>query len=330
MIAPARNCGCEDKSEFKIPKNITNSCHQLIPSDDSIQDSEKCVCPKKSEAGYQKLKGTCDIYCEGNKKPGNDCTNEDVIEEEKKSKVFSEIVEKGLPYKETEIIINDNRMIIRVQKDPKAKKEEWDPPCDCDEENKPIKKPRNDITFRKVDLNPCRTITVYPQPDSEDVDKSKNELENEVKIKKEKNPDPLKIERQRREEMRKSIDLEENPNIFLLRIKKRCGSEEGKYNVDLEFRTPRPWLTRPIVEKPPRPAPTDLKVSDSKLDSKLDNKESKKDKKTQKTKTKTKTKTKKGNVSRHQIIPARRSCVKTQAQISEIEIVYVNYNKIAS
>lgn len=198
-----------------------------------------------------------------------------------------------MPYKETEIIINDNRMIIRVQKDPKPKKENWDPPCDCNEENyKPLKKPRNDISFRKVDLNPCRTITVYPQADTEDVDKSKNDLENEVKIKKEKTTDPLKIERQRREEMRKSIDLEENPNIFLLRIKKRCGSEEGKYNVDLEFRTPRPWMTRPIVEKPPpRPPPTDSEINISKPhDSKVDKKEeSKKDKKT-----KQKVKTKKG------------------------------------
>ncbi|XP_051158084.1 uncharacterized protein LOC127279640 [Leptopilina boulardi] len=251
MIAAAKNCGCyDDKSDFthqKISKTFS-----LISSENSIQDLEKCVCPKPSEKGYKKLKGTCDICCKGNKSK-NECT-EDLIDE-KRSKVFSEIVEKGLPYKETEVIINDNRMIIRVQKDSKTN-EEWDPPCECNEENKKthskvenIDNTKNNIIFRKVDLNPCRTITVYPQADSDvhtesNVIKSNNEIQNK-RVMKEK----MEIERQKREAILKSLDNEENPNIFHLRIKKQCENDEGKYNIDLEFKTPRPWLTKQIVEK---------------------------------------------------------------------------------
>jgi hypothetical protein len=49
--------------------------------------------------------------------------------EEEKSPLKSEIVEKGLPYKEIEAIINDNSMIVRMQTE--APQLEFDPSCDC-------------------------------------------------------------------------------------------------------------------------------------------------------------------------------------------------------
>lgn len=56
---------------------------------------ENCVCLKPNETNYQSLKGTCDICCKGNINSTNVYAKEDLVEEEK-SKVFSEIVEKGI------------------------------------------------------------------------------------------------------------------------------------------------------------------------------------------------------------------------------------------
>ena len=159
-------------------------------------------------------------------------------------------------------------MIIRVQKD-SSNRDEWDPPCDCNEENrKPLSqqmanfKQNENVSFRKVDLSqcnesPCRNITVYPHADPES-----NQDQNFNKTQKEKEADlrmliddKLDSEKKNQSQQKpiKSIDLEENPNIFLLRIKKSCITGDGKYNIDLEFRAPRPWLPKPIVKKPTPP-----------------------------------------------------------------------------
>lgn len=169
-------------------------------------------------------------------------------------------------------------MIIRVQRD-SPNQEQWDPPCDCNEENKkqPSQKkktfnPNGNVVFQKVDLNqcnqnPCRTITVYPHADPEiNQDQNNNKTKKkEIDSRMNNNdvPDPEK-KNQPQHALISSIDLEENPNIFLLRIKKKCESGDGKYNIDLEFRAPRPWLPKPIVKKP-TPPPVEAEVeSDSK------------------------------------------------------------------
>lgn len=166
------------------------------------------------------------------------------MEQTPTDKVVSEIVRKKQPYKEIEAIINDNCVIIRMQKEPV--KEEYDIPCECigqvtSKESLSQKKcedgiefgmpqgnlelcrvPREDAPSMKKTCEEagCRTVTLYP--------KIKNDI-GEVK--------KLKVVR--------PIDLEENPNIFLLRVRKHCNDKSGdkKQTIDLEFRTPRPWLS---------------------------------------------------------------------------------------
>ncbi|XP_033209848.1 uncharacterized protein LOC117168364 isoform X2 [Belonocnema kinseyi] len=210
---------------------------------------------KTSDPEYQKMNVSCNSCCAnvtGSNKNENECVNQE---------------KKSLPYKEIEAIINNNRMIIRVQTD-SLNQEEWDPPCDCNEENKkqtsqqkPTFNPSGNVILQKVDLNqcnqnPCRTITVYPHADQEihqdqNTNKTKNkEFDSRININDVLDPEK-KIHPQH--SPISSIDLEENPNIFLLRIKKKCETGDGKYNIDLEFRAPRPWLPKTIAQKPTLP-----------------------------------------------------------------------------
>ena len=50
-------------------------------------------------------------------------------EEEPKPRIYSEMATKGMPYKEIEAIINDNRVVVRIQKE--RPQEEFEPACDC-------------------------------------------------------------------------------------------------------------------------------------------------------------------------------------------------------
>lgn len=187
------------------------------------------------------------------------------------SKVVSKIVTGGKPYKEIEAVINENRLVIRVQRE--SVDSEWDPPCDCVEgvsrlgggceiggsnrcgEKVVFRKSGNSEmngcpNGRKEDIGNCRTVTVFPQievctPNESSRDKDAPEKNESKKDKGE------KIRAPRLEE------IEDNPNIFLLRIRKRSGNSERKNNIDLEFRTPRPWIYLPKqkpktpIEKPP-------------------------------------------------------------------------------
>lgn len=158
-------------------------------------------------------------------------------------KVVSEIVRKKQPYKEIEAIINDNRVIIRTHKEPV--KEEYDPPCECIDQvsSKELSERKCDdgVVFdmahgslelcrtsredapsmkKTCEEAGCRTVTLYPSV--------KDDARDEVKTSK----------------MVRPIDLEENPNIFLLRIRKHCDSGDKRQTIDLEFRAPRPWQSR--------------------------------------------------------------------------------------
>lgn len=59
-------------------------------------------------------------------------------EEEEEIVVPSEIEATQQPYKEIEAVINDNRMILRLQTEKPQQK--YDPPCDCIENPSPPKK----------------------------------------------------------------------------------------------------------------------------------------------------------------------------------------------
>ncbi|KAL6262825.1 hypothetical protein P5V15_005615 [Pogonomyrmex californicus] len=169
-------------------------------------------------------------------------------------KVVSEIVRKKQPYKEIEAIINDNRVIIRTQKEPV--KEEYDPPCECigqvaSKESASSSRIKCDdgVTFDMADGNlkfchtpredtpgikktceeiGCRTVTLYPRVIDEATSERATYPSRQTKSSR----------------MERTIDLEENPNIFLLRIRKHCDSGDKRQKIDLEFRTPRPWLSR--------------------------------------------------------------------------------------
>lgn len=167
-------------------------------------------------------------------------------------KVVSEIIRKEQPYKEIEAVINDNRVIIRMHKEPV--KGEYDPPCECigqvsSKESTLSQRKCNDgvvfdMTHGNLELcrTPredapsvkktceeagCRTVTLYPSI-KEDANSAYRMESREVK----------------KSKMKRPIDLEENPNIFLLRIRKHCDSGDKRQQIDLEFRAPRPWLPR--------------------------------------------------------------------------------------
>ncbi|KYN39542.1 hypothetical protein ALC56_06035 [Trachymyrmex septentrionalis] len=166
--------------------------------------------------------------------------------------VVSEIVRKQQPHKEIEAIFNDNRVIIRINKE--TIREEYDPVCECIGQ---VVSKESALSQRKCDdgfvfdMAPgnlelchtprdasvpstkktceevgCRTVTLYPNVKG-DIKSAPYRMENrEVK----------------KSKMVKPIDLEENPNIFLLRIRKRCESGDKRQTIDFEFRAPRPWL----------------------------------------------------------------------------------------
>lgn len=118
-------------------------------------------------------------------------------------------------------------MVLRFQNEKVTKVIDYDPPCDCID---PTPKTESNYSLRKVDPNEysgnCRTIDVYPQPNIQG-----HSIKKEENIIKDNNKIPM-------------INTEENPNIFYFRIRRKCKNSDGKHNVDLEFRSPRPWRKR--------------------------------------------------------------------------------------
>ncbi|XP_029172346.1 uncharacterized protein LOC114941502 [Nylanderia fulva] len=162
-------------------------------------------------------------------------------------------------YQEIGAEMISNQLIIRLEKDKnkqKMKREEWDPPCDCVEIQRPTSKrgPKiinanydDRIVFRVHSASEessyksqtiaykmrsgtdeqdsqCKTITVYPQFTTGS------------------------------QEVYSDHITEGNQNIFLLRIKKKAEySEQKNRNVELELRTAKPPT--------PLPAPASTPVS---------------------------------------------------------------------
>ncbi|KOC70984.1 hypothetical protein WH47_04970 [Habropoda laboriosa] len=145
--------------------------------------------------------------------------------------IRSEIEERGLPYKEIEAVINNNRLVIRTQKE--SPKPEYDPPCDCMEDPSLPSVQKEEICEESDrTLAPGnRVVTLFPRI---------KDLNNGAE---QSNRNNLETGSGGR-----TIDLEENPNIFLFRVKKKCADGDKKFNIDLEFKTARPWSAKKRME----------------------------------------------------------------------------------
>ncbi|XP_043500928.1 uncharacterized protein LOC122523320 [Polistes fuscatus] len=263
-----RNSCCKPLKQNSVTcRNAISSC----PNFDKIHN---CTCSPEPPKLVEISQIPDDCKC-GLKKL-EDCKEErsDPCPTEKKSKIISDISKKRFPYKEIEAIINDNHMVIRMQKEPVQ--EEFEPPCDCpngpgilpsksDNEIKSLGSPkcRNDIVYEMSDLSKpgykctgqnsmikqsCdqsgkggRTITVYPHPGI--LQKVSDNIQDDKEKKKHEKDKTIKHQ----------IDLEENPNIFVLRIRKMSRNVDGKHKLNLEFRAPRPWINRTLNEPIKRP-----------------------------------------------------------------------------
>lgn len=187
-------------------------------------------------------------------KPIECCKSKEIVPK-KTDKVVSEIEKKGQPYKEIEAVFNNNRVVIRTQKEPRP---QFEPPCECIGE-KPIDDPMRvkdkGVAFDMEDgvlefcreprepTDPsaekkicqeaaCRTVTLYPQVD-----------------------DNLATRARRFSKPSLSIEKEKNPNIFLLKIRK-FNENSDRLKIDFEFRTPRPWQKQKLDEAEDKKDPT--------------------------------------------------------------------------
>lgn len=95
------------------------------------------------------------------------------------------------------------------------------------------------MIFQKADG--CRTINVFPHPDPKaPVVAKTSDIELPLK--------PKRAEKKQPEVVLPPVNPEDNPNIFVLRIKRKCKrGEKVHHNLNLEFKTPRPWK---IEEQP--------------------------------------------------------------------------------
>ncbi|XP_012153551.1 uncharacterized protein LOC105664268 [Megachile rotundata] len=205
-----------------------------------IQATYKCGCPPKKE------KPPCSPCCASKKVTIKSPTPSEVIPEtptfdellqccpikpsdayQRPSKIRSDIADRGLPYKEIEAIINNNRVVIRTQTEPG--RPDYDPPCDCNEEGLPARQVAPDETEQQSSGN--QTVTLYPAPPEEEKpDENNNSNKNSKKV------------------VVEPVKPKENPNIFLLRMRKQSVMGDKRYNIDFEFKTPRPWSTKKRLE----------------------------------------------------------------------------------
>ncbi|XP_076240937.1 uncharacterized protein LOC143183298 [Calliopsis andreniformis] len=240
MIVATHKCGCPPKEEKPPCSPCCASRKKVSITTPTYTDSEG-PCFKKSR--LRSILSTPKI-----EEPQCCPTEPDTSSELDSRKIRSEIAEKGLPYKELEAVFNDNRLVIRTQKEPP--RPEYDPPCDCDEDSRP---PAEDEEQDQAQSSGNRTVTLFPRPRS---------------------PPSRKDDKDSKEEKQaKLIEREENPNIFLLKVKRK--GRDGN-NIDLEFKAPRPWSlkkrmefcelvqTPQIVEPPPECADVPVKIKPQK------------------------------------------------------------------
>lgn len=139
----------------------------------------------------------------------------------------SEIAEKGLPYKELEVSFNNNKLVIRTQKEPV--KPEYDPPCDCIEDSQPKQEESPEIGQEPAPGS--RTVTLYPRAKQSSPELSAEDISSQDEV------DEVK-----------RIEKDENPNIFLFRVKKKSNHFDKKFSIDLEYKVPQPWSMKKRME----------------------------------------------------------------------------------
>lgn len=222
MMVATHKCGCP-------PTEKKPSCSPCCkPSGrDTVKPATPKVCPKSACCNKRVLKPT--VSQPKVEAPPPCCpTIPDSKEFERPRKLRSEIAERGLPYNEMEVTINNNRLVIRSQKEEVTPK--YDTSCDCiTDSQRSVKRPDDEIDQPPVPGT--RTVTLYPQTGSQrQVDE---------------NGCP---EERTTDEMARTTDKPENPNIFVLRVKRKSNSGDKSFDIDLEFKTPRPWSARKRTE----------------------------------------------------------------------------------
>lgn len=279
MIIATRKCGCTLKN---APSEVKKSSNKEEYHDENLFAYDQnysslndppvrrcCCCGERETPETRDANDREKSAKEAPKKP--------------REKNVSEITKSKLPFKEIEAIINNNRMVLRIQK--VAVQDEWDPPCDCDDENSKGNKSSLDgdvrsensmpsdlygdnVLFRKVEDHlkpssvlrenflepggtPRRTITVVSHPNEEKPPAISSAGQETDKKDKKDNKDKT----EKPKSLPRPIELEENPNLFILKIRRKSDCSEGRENIDLEFRTPRPWLPQPKIVRRPKPRP---------------------------------------------------------------------------
>jgi len=245
IVRTTYKCGCpEPLSLIKLDKDFSKKpCSSCCPHPPKSQSKMLSAKPVTSTSRWNRISSGQHSL------PFCPKSRIDEVVPSTTEKVVSHIVKKGQPYKEIEAIFNGNHVVIRTQKEPAYEK--FDPPCECVGQKSSelsLTMQENDVAFQmeqgslelqrvprettseeKIDEKPvCRTVTLYPEAD--DVTKKQLGTNAEQDKKPEKQP----------------IDFEENPNIFVLRIRK-YNNVNKEQKIDFEFRSPRPW--REICKK---------------------------------------------------------------------------------
>ncbi|KYM82718.1 hypothetical protein ALC53_06893 [Atta colombica] len=140
-----------------------------------------------------------------------------------------------------------NQLIIRLEKDKnksKKKREEWEPPCDCVEIQRPTSKTGPKIINADYDdriifrvHSACRLREKEDPYKSQTIGSCKDEQQNKHQCK------TITVYPQfssGTQEVYSDHIREGDQDIFLLRIKKKEFSEQKNRNVELELRTPKP------------------------------------------------------------------------------------------
>ncbi|XP_043790691.1 uncharacterized protein LOC122713920 [Apis laboriosa] len=206
------NCGCPPPS-----KPSCSPCCETAGSEkiSSIKQPPKPTdCPESSCCQKRQLKPVVPQPKIEEPPPCCPVKPSSVYDFERPSKLRSDIEEKGLPYKQMEVMINDNKVVLRTQKE--YKKLEYEPPCDCVEDTQPKVEEADEIEQPQVPGS--RTVTLYPKAKVGDI-----------------------VEENSKEKSEKKHEKEQNPNLFMFKMKKTSDVGDKAIHIDFQFRVARPW-----------------------------------------------------------------------------------------
>lgn len=214
MMLATYNCGCPPPSKLPCSPCCETANPEKISSSKNPADcSESSCCQKRPltpvvpppQPKIEEPPPCCPV------KPSS------MYEFERPSKLRSDIEEKGLPYKQMEVMINNNKVVLRTQKE--YKKPEFDPPCDCVEDAQP--KVEEEDEFDKPQVPGSRTVTLYPKAKVGEVVEGNSKKKDEAH--------------------KEKCEKEENPNLFMFKMKKISDVGDKEVQIDFHFRVARPW-----------------------------------------------------------------------------------------